>query len=42
MSPNIDPEQPITKAAAHKNNMALALTIPIARLCNPFDPASLQ
>ena len=42
MSPNIDPEQPITKAAAHKNNMALALPTPIARLYNPFVPASLQ
>ena len=42
VSPNFDPEQPVTKAAAHKNNMALALPTPIARLCNPFGPASLQ
>ena len=41
-SPNFDPEQPITKASAHKNNVALALPIRIAKLCNPFGPASLQ
>ena len=35
LSPTVDPEEPITATAAHKSNIAIAITMALASLYNP-------